>query len=67
MAQLGKAIIWQKVPANKDWEDLTDDEKAVFIEQATPTAEEIALAQSVVVPELRPFLDATLREVDIIG
>ena len=66
MAKLGKAIIWQDVPAVKDWDDLTDEEKQTFADIATPTPEEIALAQSVVVPELAPFLDATLKE-EIIG
>lgn len=62
MAKLGKAIIWQDVPAVKDWDELTTEEKQTFIDMASPTPEEIALAQSVVVPGLEPFLDATPKE-----
>ena len=63
---MGRAIIWQDVPPIKDWDDLTDEERAAFIEMATPTAEIIEAAQATVVPELRPFLEATLRERAII-
>lgn len=61
MAKLGKPIIWQETTA-EDWDDLSDEEKAVFIELATPTPENIILAQSLTVDEIEPFLNATLKE-----
>lgn len=62
MAKLGSAIIWFDVPIDAEWEDLSEEAQAVFIEMATPDDEIIELAKSTVAPELGPFLDAELSE-----
>ena len=62
MAKPGKTIVWLEFSPDTEWEDLSAEEQAIFIELATPDAETIAIAQSSVVPELKPFLDAELTE-----
>jgi len=60
-----KAIRWSTDP-EKEWAEMTDEEKQIFIEMATPTAEIITQAIAATVPVLQSFLDAAIKESEAI-
>jgi hypothetical protein len=62
---LGNALRWSQNSA-KLWDNMTDEEKQIFIEMATPTTEEQEIAKSATVAQLQPFLNATLKENEVI-
>jgi len=65
MAKRGKAIVWVETTAD-EWEQLSPEQRAAFIEMATPDEETIELAKSTVTRQLRPFLEAGIKE-EILG